>query len=78
MREHGDIGPNYATEISGDASRKERWRSKGDGYSAANLEGVEVTRRGFDAQHMTGGGGRPVLRASQWMERTAELQDPEV
>jgi hypothetical protein len=39
---------------------------------------VEVTRRGFNAQRMTGGGGRPVLMASQWVERTAELQDPEV
>jgi hypothetical protein len=27
---------------------------------------------------MTGGGGRPVLMASQQMERAAELQDPEV
>jgi hypothetical protein len=35
-------------------------------------------RRGFDAQRMTGGGGRPVLMASQQMERAAELQDPEV
>jgi hypothetical protein len=39
---------------------------------------AEVTRRGFDAQRMTGDSGRPVLRASQRMERTAELQDPEV
>jgi hypothetical protein len=37
-----------------------------------------VTRRGFDAQRKTGGGGRPVLMASQQMEWTAELQDPEV
>jgi hypothetical protein len=35
-------------------------------------------RRGFDAQRMTDGGGRPVLMASQRMEKTAELQDPEV
>jgi RNA-dependent RNA polymerase len=27
---------------------------------------------------MTGGGGRPVRRASQRMERTAELHDPKV
>jgi hypothetical protein len=27
---------------------------------------------------MTGGGGKPVLMASQQMERAAELQDPEV
>jgi hypothetical protein len=27
---------------------------------------------------MTGGGGRPVLMASQQMEKVAELQDPEV
>jgi hypothetical protein len=39
---------------------------------------AEATRRGLDAQHMTGGGGRPVLMASQQMERAAELQDPEV
>jgi hypothetical protein len=39
---------------------------------------AEVTRRGFDAQRMTGSGGRPVLRASRRMERMAELQDPEV
>jgi hypothetical protein len=35
-------------------------------------------RRGFDAQRKTGGGGRPALMASQQVERTAELQDPEV
>jgi hypothetical protein len=37
-----------------------------------------VTRCGFDAQRKTGGGGRPVLMASQQMERAVELQDPEV
>jgi hypothetical protein len=26
-------------------SRKERWRSKGDGYSAANSEGVAIQRQ---------------------------------
>jgi hypothetical protein len=40
--------------------------------------GAGAMRRGFDAQRMTGGGGRPVLMASQQMERAAELQDPEV
>jgi hypothetical protein len=40
--------------------------------------GAGVTRRGFDAQHKTGGGGRPVLMASQLVERAVELQDPEV
>jgi hypothetical protein len=37
-----------------------------------------ATQRRFDAQRKTGGGGRPVLMASQQMERTAELQNPEV
>jgi hypothetical protein len=37
-----------------------------------------ATRRRFDAQHKTGGGGRPALMASQQVERTAELQDSEV
>jgi hypothetical protein len=37
-----------------------------------------VTQRGFDAQRKTGGGGRPVLMASQQMERAAELLNPEV
>jgi hypothetical protein len=35
-------------------------------------------RRGFDVRRKTGGGGRPVLMASQQMERAAELHDPEV
>jgi hypothetical protein len=39
---------------------------------------AEVTRCGFNVQRKTGGGGRPVVMASQQMERTAELQDPEV
>jgi hypothetical protein len=39
---------------------------------------AEVTRRGFDAQCKTSGGGRPVLMASQQMERMVELQDQEV
>jgi hypothetical protein len=34
-----------------------------------------VTRRGFDAQRKTGGGGRPALMVSQQVERAAELQD---
>jgi hypothetical protein len=38
---------------------------------------ARVTRRGFDAQYKTGGGGRPALMASQQMERAAELQDLE-
>jgi hypothetical protein len=37
-----------------------------------------ATRRGFDAQRKTGGGGSPALMASQQVERTAELQHPEV
>jgi hypothetical protein len=42
--------------------------------------GAGVTRRGFDAQRMTGGGGRPVLMASQQVAggKAAEFQDPEV
>jgi hypothetical protein len=35
-------------------------------------------RRGFDVQRMTGGGDRSNLMASQQVERTAKLQDPEV
>jgi hypothetical protein len=37
-----------------------------------------ATWRGFNVQRKTGGGGRPVLMASQQMERAAKLQDPEV
>jgi hypothetical protein len=37
-----------------------------------------ATRRGFDAQRKTGGGGRPALMASQQVERAAELQDPNI
>jgi hypothetical protein len=40
--------------------------------------GAGVTRRGFNVQHKTGGGGKPALMASQQMERATELQDPEV
>jgi hypothetical protein len=40
--------------------------------------GAGVMRRGFDAQRMTGGGSRPVLMASQQMERAAGLQNSEV
>jgi hypothetical protein len=39
---------------------------------------AEATKRGFDTQRKTGGGGRPVLMVSQQVEWTAELQDPEV
>jgi hypothetical protein len=39
---------------------------------------VGVMQHGFDTQRKTGGSGRPVLMASQQMERAAELQDPEV
>jgi hypothetical protein len=37
-----------------------------------------ATRRGFDVQRMTGGGDRSNRMASQQVERTAKLQDPEV
>jgi hypothetical protein len=37
-----------------------------------------ATRRGFDAQRKTDGGGRPALIASQQVERAEELQDPKV
>jgi hypothetical protein len=40
--------------------------------------GARVMQRGFDAQRRAGGGGRPVLMASQQMKRVAELQDPEI
>jgi hypothetical protein len=75
----------------GVTSRKERrWSGGGDWMQQAQRSharqapfihaeiGAGVTRRGFDAQHMTGGGGRPVLMASQRMERAAGLQNPEV
>jgi hypothetical protein len=35
-------------------------------------------RHGFDVQRRTGGGGRLNRRASQQVEGTAKLQDPEV
>jgi hypothetical protein len=63
-------GKSKATVIARRA-RKEQLRS------GKAVKG-EVTQHGFDAQRKTGGGGRPVLMASQQMERTAELQDPEV
>jgi hypothetical protein len=34
---------------------------------------AEATRRGFDAQRKTGGGGRPIRMASQLVERATEL-----
>jgi GGDEF domain-containing protein len=37
-----------------------------------------ATQGGFDAQCKIGSGGRPVLMTSQQMERTTELQNPEV
>jgi hypothetical protein len=39
-----------------------------------------ATRRGFDAQRKTGGGGRPALMASQQVAggKAAELRDPKV
>jgi hypothetical protein len=52
-------------------NRKEQLRS-------GKAVGAGVTRRGFDVQHKTGGGGKPALMASQQVERTAELHDPEV
>jgi hypothetical protein len=36
-----------------------------------------ATRHGFDVQRKTGGGGRSNRRASQQVEGTAKLQDPE-
>jgi hypothetical protein len=52
-------------------TRKEQLRS-------GKEVGAEATRRWFDAQRKTSGGGRPALIASQQMERAAELQNPEV
>jgi pentatricopeptide repeat protein len=52
-------------------NRKEERRS-------GKAVGAGVTRRGFDVQHKTSGSGKPALMASQQVERTAELQDPEV
>jgi hypothetical protein len=39
---------------------------------------AKATQRGFDVQRMTGGGDRSNRMASQQVERTAKLQDPEV
>jgi hypothetical protein len=52
-------------------ARKEQLRS-GKAIEAG------ATRRGFDAQRKTSGGGRLALMASQPVETAAELQDPEV
>jgi hypothetical protein len=38
---------------------------------------AEATRHGFDVQRKTGGGGRSNQKASQQVEGTAKLQDPE-
>jgi hypothetical protein len=59
------------TAVIAQRTRKEQLRS-------GKAVRAEATRREFDAQRKTGGGGRPVLMASQQMERVAELQDPEV
>jgi hypothetical protein len=53
-------------------------RARNEQLRSGKAVKAEVTRCGFDAQRKTGGGGRPVLMASQQMERTAELQDSEV
>jgi hypothetical protein len=52
--------------------------SEGETTQRHEAVGAEVTRRGFDAQRKTGSGGRPALIASQQVERTTELQNPEV
>jgi hypothetical protein len=56
------------------------WRIGRGGCGAKAEFGAGVTRRGFDAQRKTGGGGRPALMASQQVAggKAVELQDPEV
>jgi hypothetical protein len=76
-------------ELEGEAAKR-RWRpgitsseeprcrqTRRTSFTHAEV-GARATRRGFDAQRKTGGGGRPALMASQQEGRTAELQDLEV
>jgi hypothetical protein len=53
-------------------------KSEGETTQRHEVVAVRATRRGFDAQRMTGGGGKPVLMASPQMERAVEFQDPEI
>jgi hypothetical protein len=53
------------------------WRRK-EKLRSGKVVRAEATKRGFDAQRKTGGGGRPVLMVLQQVEWTAELQDLEV
>jgi hypothetical protein len=54
------------------------WRARKEQLRSGKAVKAEVTRREFDAQRKTGGGGRPALMATQEMERASELQNPEV
>jgi hypothetical protein len=86
----GRGGGGYGAASPEGEAAKQRWRpgamsseeSRRSQARRAPFTHAEVeagaTRRGFDAQRMTGGGGRPALMVSQQEERPAELQDPEV
>jgi hypothetical protein len=54
------------------------WRIRKEQLRSGKAVEAGTMRRGFNAQRKTGGGGRPVLMASQQMERAAKLQDPKV
>jgi hypothetical protein len=54
------------------------WRARREQLRSGKAVRARVMRRGFDAQRKTGGGGRPVLMASQQVERAVELLNPEV
>jgi hypothetical protein len=54
------------------------WQARKEQLRSGKAIRAGATRRGFDVQRKTGGGGRPALMVSQQVERAAELQDPEV
>jgi hypothetical protein len=72
----------WQSEPEGEATKRRRRLERGElgrsSYAAARRSGQEQRGVRFDVQCKTGGGGRPVLMASQQMERAAELQNPEV
>jgi hypothetical protein len=70
-RQVGRRGGEAKATVVARRARKEQLRN-------GKVVRTEATRCGFDAQRKTGGSGRPALMASQQLERTTELQDPEV
>jgi hypothetical protein len=54
------------------------WQAQREQLCSGKAVRARVMWRGFDAQRKTGGGGRPVLMASQQVERAVELPNPEV